>query len=62
MHQIGMTATEIAKFLNENANNPDLLEVVTELILANNRKITADLVRLGVLMGSITSGEGTASF
>lgn len=62
MHQIGMTATDIAKFIQENANNPDVYEVVTELILANNRKITADLVRLGVLMGSITSGEGTASF
>jgi hypothetical protein len=34
-----------------------LHEYTTTLLAANNRKIAADLIRLGVLTGTITNGE-----
>lgn len=61
MRQIGMTEAEIVEFFSKHPRVAGLKEkeaiqeIVTDLLLANNRKISRDLIRLGVLMGSITS-------
>jgi|GEM_PF-2398043 hypothetical protein len=89
MHQLGLTAAELAGFMHGRAETaldrlsamrnahlhagcgPEeaerlatleyLQEFATDLLLANNRKIASDLVRLGVISGTLTAG-GDASF
>lgn len=78
MHQLGLSAAEVAELLHARragwetrlAALPEparlalcdlLAEFASELLEANNKKLTADLVRLGVLPGTITRG-GEASF
>ncbi|HEY9765839.1 MAG TPA: hypothetical protein V6C82_05720 [Chroococcales cyanobacterium] len=72
MRQIGMSEADLVKLFTTHPkmlelgerDRQNLSEVLSDVILANNRKISTDLIRLGVLMGSITSDlkENQASF
>lgn len=89
MHQLGLSAAEVALLLQQQTETQDqrletleaaalnaglapelakrqamlqyMNEFTTSLLEANNRKIAADLIRLGVLTGTITR-DGEPAF